>query len=257
LRFLPAPTYTVTTAGFTPAALWLASENGDWFDTNDLATMYQDDAGTLAVTAVGQPVKRWVGKRGAIALTAGSKSGAVLRQTAGGKYYLEFGGSSVSSGLSVASAAISGASGVRTAAAGFAVDSAASARNVIDADDGGASRVAQLVYTTATGTVEAKSFGSTNTSDNSGVTVAANTPITAVTINRGTGSTLEVFAGGSSNGGTALASAPRTNSTVFAVGLRGITSYQCNIYGAVVQIGRAIDATERANLEAYIGARLA
>lgn len=42
--------------GFTPATLFAASEQGVWYDPSDFSTMYQDSAGTIPVTAVGQPV---------------------------------------------------------------------------------------------------------------------------------------------------------------------------------------------------------
>lgn len=41
---------------FSPATLFAASEQGVWYDPSDFSTMYQDSAGTIPVTAVGQPV---------------------------------------------------------------------------------------------------------------------------------------------------------------------------------------------------------
>lgn len=49
---------------FTPASLFAASEKGYWLDPNDFTTMFQDAAGTIPVTAAGQPVGRWVDKSG-------------------------------------------------------------------------------------------------------------------------------------------------------------------------------------------------
>ncbi len=53
-------------------SLFSAGEQGVWYDPSDLSTMYQDAAGTISVTAVGQPVglildksKNGVGKNGA------------------------------------------------------------------------------------------------------------------------------------------------------------------------------------------------
>ena len=43
-------------AGFSPAALFSAGEQGVWYDPSDLSTLFQDSAGTTPVTAVGQPV---------------------------------------------------------------------------------------------------------------------------------------------------------------------------------------------------------
>ena len=42
--------------GYSPYALFNASETGVWFDPSDLSTLFQDSAGTTPVTAVEQPV---------------------------------------------------------------------------------------------------------------------------------------------------------------------------------------------------------
>ena len=41
---------------FTPASLFASSERGAWYDFNDLSTLSQDTAGTIPVTAAGQPI---------------------------------------------------------------------------------------------------------------------------------------------------------------------------------------------------------
>lgn len=41
---------------FSPAELFLSGEQGVWLDPSDLSTMFQDPAGTIPVTAAGQPV---------------------------------------------------------------------------------------------------------------------------------------------------------------------------------------------------------
>jgi hypothetical protein len=43
-------------AAFSPLSLFAAGEQGAWYDPSDLSTMFQDDAGTIPVTAGGQPV---------------------------------------------------------------------------------------------------------------------------------------------------------------------------------------------------------
>lgn len=50
--------------GFTPALLFLASEQGAWYDPSDMSTMFQDAAGTTPVTAVEQPVGLILDKSG-------------------------------------------------------------------------------------------------------------------------------------------------------------------------------------------------
>ena len=49
---------------WTPAQLYLASEQGAWYDPSDFSTMSQDDAGTTPVTAVEQPVGKILDKSG-------------------------------------------------------------------------------------------------------------------------------------------------------------------------------------------------
>tara|TARA_R110000868_G_scaffold83946_5_gene236962 strand:- start:2188 stop:3276 length:1089 start_codon:yes stop_codon:yes gene_type:complete len=54
--------FTMTT--FTPAALFTGGEKGAWFDASDLSTLFQNVAGTVPVTAVGQFVGKWLDKSG-------------------------------------------------------------------------------------------------------------------------------------------------------------------------------------------------
>ena len=46
------------------SSLFSNGEQGAWYDPSDLSTMYQDDAGTIPVTAVGQPVGKILDKSG-------------------------------------------------------------------------------------------------------------------------------------------------------------------------------------------------
>ena len=43
-------------ASWTPTELFLGGEQGCWYDPSDMSTMFQDAAGTISVTAAGQPV---------------------------------------------------------------------------------------------------------------------------------------------------------------------------------------------------------
>ena len=47
-----------------PSLLFANAEKGAWFDAADITTLFQDAAGTIPVTAVGQPVGRWLDKSG-------------------------------------------------------------------------------------------------------------------------------------------------------------------------------------------------
>lgn len=76
-------------------SLFANNEQGFAFDFNDLSTMYQDSAGTIPVTGVGQPVGRVLDKsgRGNHATQSTSARRPILQQnTTTGAYYLLFDG---------------------------------------------------------------------------------------------------------------------------------------------------------------------
>jgi hypothetical protein len=55
--------FTMTT--FNPSAsLFTGGVKGVWFDAGDITTLFQDRAGTIPVTAVGDPVGKWLDKSG-------------------------------------------------------------------------------------------------------------------------------------------------------------------------------------------------
>jgi hypothetical protein len=54
--------FSMTT--FSPPSLFASGEKGVWFDASDLSTLFQDAAGTVPVTTVGQPVGKWLDKSG-------------------------------------------------------------------------------------------------------------------------------------------------------------------------------------------------
>lgn len=74
--------------------LFSNSEVGVWYDPSDFSTMFTDSAGTTPVTAVGQVVGKILDKsgNGFHATQATSTARPVLRQDAGGRYYLDFDG---------------------------------------------------------------------------------------------------------------------------------------------------------------------
>lgn len=102
-------------AAFSPLSLFASGEKGAWYDPSDLATMFQNSNGTTAV-AVGDPVGYIADKSGNaqhwIQATAGNRP--ILRQTAGGLYYLEFDGAADS-----LSTAFAGANNMFISAAAF------------------------------------------------------------------------------------------------------------------------------------------
>ena len=75
--------------------LFANGEQGFWYDPNDLSTMYQDAAGTIPVTAAGQPVGLIKDKsgRGNHAMQTVSAARPILQRNATtGAYYLAFDG---------------------------------------------------------------------------------------------------------------------------------------------------------------------
>jgi hypothetical protein len=76
------------------AALFAAGEQGCWYDPSDMSTLFQDTAGTVPVTAVGQQVARINDKsgRGNFAIQATAASRPLLQQDGGGRRYLAFDG---------------------------------------------------------------------------------------------------------------------------------------------------------------------
>lgn len=98
LRPLLVPPLRVPTAlpvrSFSLRDLFRNGEQGGWWDPSDFSTMFQDSAGTIPVTAAGQPVGliRDKSGRGNHALQATAASRPVLQQDASGFYYLSFDG---------------------------------------------------------------------------------------------------------------------------------------------------------------------
>mgnify|MGYP003658425986 CR=1 FL=1 len=64
---------------FDPTTLFASGEKGAWFDASDITTLFQDAAGTTPVTALGQPVGRWLDKSGNN--NHATQSNAALRPT--------------------------------------------------------------------------------------------------------------------------------------------------------------------------------
>lgn len=78
---------------FDPATLFSGGADGAWYDPSDLASMFQDSAGTTAVTASGQPVGRINDKSGnGFHLLQATSSKRPTYQTAGGLHWLDFDG---------------------------------------------------------------------------------------------------------------------------------------------------------------------
>lgn len=79
---------------FMPLSLFAASEKGVWYDPSDITTLFQDAAGTIPVTAVGDPVGKILDKSGNNAHATQSTAGKrpIYRVDPYGYSYLEFDG---------------------------------------------------------------------------------------------------------------------------------------------------------------------
>jgi hypothetical protein len=86
INFAPTPV-------FSPLSLFASGEQGAWYDPSDLSTMFTDTAGTTPATD-GSAVARINDKsgRGNHATQGIFSRRPILRQLAGGEYYLEFDG---------------------------------------------------------------------------------------------------------------------------------------------------------------------
>jgi hypothetical protein len=79
--------------GWHPGWLFRNGAQGAWFDPSDLSTLFQDAAGTIAVTAAGQPVGRMADKSGGGRhATQTTLSARPIYRTDGQRHWLEFDG---------------------------------------------------------------------------------------------------------------------------------------------------------------------
>ena len=85
---------------FSPSSLFAASEQGVWYDPSDFSTMFQDSAGTVPVTAVGQVVGLILDKSGRNnhASQTGADANKPTLQTENGLYFLLFANDALSTG---------------------------------------------------------------------------------------------------------------------------------------------------------------
>lgn len=84
----------------TPGTAWTPgymftdlTAGGDWWDPDDLSKMWQDDAKTVAVTAVTDPVRRWEGQLGNLEWFSTSDATRLTLRNNGSENYLEGAGS--------------------------------------------------------------------------------------------------------------------------------------------------------------------
>lgn len=214
--------------------LFANNEQGFAFDFNDLSTMYQDSAGTIPVTGVGQPVGKVLDKsgRGNHATQSTSSKRPILQQNATtGAYYLVFDG--VDDYLVTASFP---AMGLGTTIFSGSLCNKAGTSAIVARGVGG------YLYQTATQTIIQ------STSNGIGITTNGNTVATALYDHSGTGATLRA---NKQVGIKPVTERGFSNTNPLAIGAfstNGEVPFQGNIY-SVIGINRVATTTEITNTE--------
>jgi hypothetical protein len=244
---------------FTPASLFSSGEVGAWYDASDLSTMFQDEAGTIPVTAAGQAVARINDKsgRGINALQA-TPASRPLYQTSGGKHWLEFDGvdDSINSGTANFSttAQISAFAGVRRLTGG-------SPRGIVRAD---ATNGFYLTFASAPANGSLanelyQSGASTVVASDTALSVGVDAVVGAQMNRLGAAATNEVVlrqngAGIASTVNSAGPQADTNFTSAFSLQMPGPFSGNYRMYQVVV-LGRALTGGELASLESFINTK--
>lgn len=245
--------------GFQPGTLFAAGEQGLWLDPSDLATMFQDDAGTVPVTAAGQVVGLILDKSGngnhASQATAANKP--ILRNS-GALWWLEFDGSN--DFLSTPSIDLTGTSKVTMFSGARKLSDAASALIAEQGTTAGTDPSASLLGPSGGGTnkFDFRIRGTTSaialTTD-----AAFNAPVTVVITGQGDLTapltTLRLNGAQVASVATATGGGNFADFPVFIGRTAGATSpFTGNIYGLIIR-GAASSALSVAGAEGYMASK--
>lgn len=258
----------VETSTFTPSSLFSSGEKGFWLDASDFTTMFQDTAGTLPVTAIGQSVKLIRDKSGNGNHFTQANNAPTLQKDAIGNYYLDFNGTSQfltrtgDAALRIGTNSISYCIGAKyNTVSGFSVIQSPISRSF----------AGSLPGRYWNGLEPATNQHSTYQAGASVSQASASTKPTAITvisglINRNTGTNLLRF-DGTQVGSASFASDSATNytndlptrlgaynSTNSAAGDSGSNFFNGRIYQAVV-VYRNLSSGELISLEDYISSK--
>lgn len=234
-------------AAFTPLELFAGGVQGGWYDPSDLASMWQDSAGTTPAV-VDSPVGRIDDKSGngnhLIQATSGARP--ILRNS-GTAYYLEFDGSD--DFLAAASFPITDGSGHHFTAASLKPASTPATALIFSAD--GSPRVSQLIRTDS-GTPGTYAFdtGGTPYFDSAAAISTTNVVLSQLTAS----STTEMFKDGVGNGPTAIGGTMQTGSVALYLGAYNGGAaffYPGRFYGGL-HLSRAATINEHAQVVAYL-----
>ena len=241
-----------------PGALFDAGQPGVWYDVSDMSTLFQDAAGTVPVTAVGQPVGRVLDKsgRGNHATQTTATSRPVFGQDGNGKRCLIFDGIDdwLSTAVPVDLSSPSGLSVFASArhlsdSVGMIVESSDNSWNV-------ASNPGTWFMSSRTGAdPNGREYGASGTSRLAAAIVTAAIPVTLAR------SMLASIPGGYV---TARAAGYSSYTTSGSMGLGGFAArklfvgmrngaanpFAGNVYGVLV-IGKVVDGAELTMLDGY------
>ena len=236
-----------TVGAFTPADLFAASEKGGWWDPSDFATMFQDTAATVPVTATGQTVARINDKSGnakhLLQATAGSRP--TLQQDGAGKYYLDFDGTA--DFMSVASFDLS-TTDAATAVAGVRKTSDAATGVIFEHSNSSTFTNGTIAMFTALSSGDNFAFRHKGTAGADSTTSGMDAPLLAVV--SGTGKIATDLNqcrvnGGLAAQGTLDQGTGNLRSDTFYVGARGGTTlfFAGRLYGLIVRAATTTNTT--------------
>lgn len=244
------------TPAYSPASLFTGSEQGYWIDPSDFSTMFQDIAGTVPVTAVGQLVGRILDKsgKGNHFVAPADANRPTLQVDANGKHYISGGRLNTVSVINAGTDKFQVVAGVK-AGPGTSTGFVCEFSPVTDTNDGsfflsaphaGATNYGLRVRgTILTPTAQTASFTASET-----VLLTARADLT--TDIRDIRRNGVAVGGGSSDCGTGNFG----NYQMFLMARSGGTvAFNGRIYQKVCRFGAPLDTTSLTELEAFVNAR--
>jgi len=230
-----------TAAAFTPASLSPAA----WYDPSDLSTLFQDTAGTTPVTTAGQSVARINDKSGnGLTLTQSTSTKCPTYQVDGnGKPYILFDGTNDTIGNSAAVAGSAHAIGIAVLA---------TAGNQVWATTASSTDRLCIVATPASGTTRAVTHDGTTATAKSGSGSDTAQVLLAELDQAAPSAALRQ--NGVALSGTSSVTPDSNVGTALGSNTSGLNFFGGRVYG-LVHVASAITATQRGQLETWLGAK--
>lgn len=253
------PYYTIS--GFTPA--YFGADLLAWFDADDLATLFQSNAGTTAVTSDGDVVGAWTDKAGNVSVSSPADDGTrPVWHTSGGLDWVDSDGTD--DVLRALSSAGVYAAGAATIAAGLrgnpALGSEVLFSEASSASDNPYYRVlARSSAPLTTATINIRRDGATTllTQNSSAVALAFN-DTDRVLMFRDDGAIMRAFLNGSfadSDAYTRSGTMTVNRFGLFALVRASNSAYWRGRLYSFVIVGRPLTVRERVALQSYVGTK--